>query len=662
MAPTNDNLFAEKGVTGKYAGYGIASELLKYMSQELITASYFPNTAQFIESHLLKYAEEFVERLEKYGVTEKDEPLKLSNWIKEFALLVGDLRIATVITTGNAQIGKTLINSLLLVDFLIFVGLNTIWFFPTKQQVDLIVPEQQQKILDYYLKNVERDLRNKLGTEINLRQKNDRQLTSRLQVKGNTAMFSYASTSGKDHTNTKKGLATAGGSATSVSASLLFIEERSQISPDAVAVLPRRLDASRLPLPYVREVGTPGSGLGIESAFDTASHHFYPSVTCPHCKENIFLSPKGCLLNEVNDGKYLSDFGRPINWFHYSKVDPIYSAYIGCSKCGSEIPDEVRFNATFRCLKTGTSLQEFRASLPQSVDDLVRLKQDSVIIHLSPLVKHTQYNLAASIISNGKNSHSVKDYQQQMLGYPSENDVFMVTHDMIKRAIKNKPPTTKPTFTIAGIDQGRHNDWITVKRFWVTGSYLNKQKNLRLDLKQMSLMEVYEQSFREIVVSQPIQRKDIKKMLLHYKCDRAFIDNEPDRAEVYALCKDTVMSPADQKGELTAVIKEIEVLGGSSVIPCFAVDNSFFNDAVLNTWTSKNLSCPDWNLGDKSPYSPVRHYTNHVKDPITNKWEKSSDGIDDLWFSDLFCEAAFFWHLYHKSENQHLNLDWYDAI
>jgi hypothetical protein len=119
MNPAVKNLFAR---------------IVDEFTQQIQINATFPDYTNL--SALADYRKDFLSRLQRYGVTEKGEDLILHNWVEEFALLVGDLRIHHVLTAGNAQCGKSLINTLLLVDFLVFARLNTIWFYPTKAQVD----------------------------------------------------------------------------------------------------------------------------------------------------------------------------------------------------------------------------------------------------------------------------------------------------------------------------------------------------------------------------------------------------------------------------------------------------------------------------------------------------------------------------------------------
>lgn len=103
-------------LTNNAIAKAFAAIISEVTTQDLLQ-NYFPTTQDLLENHLITYGESFVERLQKYGVTEKNEKLILYPWVVEFAKTVGDLRIHRVLTAGNAQCGKSLINTLFLVDF-----------------------------------------------------------------------------------------------------------------------------------------------------------------------------------------------------------------------------------------------------------------------------------------------------------------------------------------------------------------------------------------------------------------------------------------------------------------------------------------------------------------------------------------------------------------
>ena len=621
----------------------VLENLRRQYEKKLLYDKLFPNNEDFVDSNFISYGGDFVTRLKKYGVTEKNENLIVYPWVEEYAALIGDLRINHVATAGNAQCGKSLINTLLLCDFLIFTGLNTLWFYPTKQQVDSLVPEMFGKVIQNYLGEIESAFKKETGQSLNLIQKSDRKLISRFQVKNATAIFSYASNSARD-TPSNTGLATVGSSAASVSASILFIDERSQIPPEATSILPRRLDASRLPKKITRDIGTFGSGYGIEGILEHSKHHFYPHFKCDSCNTEQELNPKGCLLLEFN-GKFLSQTGRPILWNYADEDDKINSAYFCCPNCGEAIPDEKRMNAFFKCLKTGMKLKDYLKALSIDLNEIVNLN-DTVFLHLSPLLRNTRYNLAANLIEIGLQSDSTKDYQQQVLGFSSETEVDKITIEMIKDSNNKIIPSENQHiyYVIAGVDQGRTEDYMTIAKYY------------GVDLKALSTKLEFEDVDREIIFCEPVLRENIPKILKEYKVKFGLIDNEPDRINSFDLAKHTVLETADQR-RVQQIYKEVEILSGGYELKTFAIDNYYFLNLTLKA-LSTGKTKTTFNVNDNGIYSPTRHFTAPYKD-IDGKWNRAKDKVDDLFYSFMFAEAAFY--IFYKESRERLknSVDWY---
>jgi hypothetical protein len=320
----------------------------------------------YIQDALTNGGKGFVDRVRKYGVTDKGEPLRMTQWFCELLELLGDFRVPHVLTTGCSQLGKTALSTLLLVDTIVHGKLNAGWFYASRGSRDLNVPEQFYPVVTEWLDRLSQDTQETLITDT------DRQNSSRYQVDGTTAVFSYANTS--KPSPSRQGLAAAGGAAVSFTANVLFYEERSQWSPGVADPLIRRLDASLIPTRPVRELGTPGSGLGIEVEVERSHYHFYPHYTCDACNQTHPLDPKGCLLRQFTrkdpSGKevkaYLSLSGKPVHWWHRDEADSVESAYLACSNCGHPIRDEQRDNAWFACRRSGIRLRDFLDPLPQT--------------------------------------------------------------------------------------------------------------------------------------------------------------------------------------------------------------------------------------------------------------------------------------------------------
>jgi hypothetical protein len=572
---------------------------------------------QFVEDCYRYGGKKFVEAIALYGYNERGEKLRLLPWHEEYAELLGDFRVAWTLTSGSSQIGKTILHTLLLCHCLT-EGLSAVWAYDQQNSRDIQVNANFRPVIRRWLKAKGIENKRSQGSQNN----------SLFQVKGAEAQFMYVSTSKKTEGNEG---AAAGSNVVGVSRDILFKEERSQYPPGAGDPLNRRLDAGKLPSRPHREVGTPGSGQGIEAEIETAEYKFYPHYTCPHCGVTAPLHPKGCLLTP-KDGRYLSLSGRPINW-HQKDGE----AYFGCSNCGEEIPDEVRSNALFRCLKTGISLRDFLDSLPQSIPQ----KRIKAGIILSPLLRIRQTNAAEEIIQEGLSTFNTDDWQQQGLGEPSESNFTGVTLDMVKRAIASREVFHKsPDFTLCGIDQGRAEYWL-----WKCEYYLPA------DWRKQPVASVIDQAKRRVVFGGDIMKSEVPRYM--EGCDFGIIDNEPDISAASQLAEMTTLNLADQQSGLLDAVREGIVREGGNEHPCWKIRNDKFLKSVLNAFVEERYILPsDWDkwFGKPTERSPLIHLTAPSYDPASGKWKRPKNHVDDLYYAAMFCEAAFYIKLIHGSK------------
>ena len=623
---------------------GDAIELaVEGLSRQSESEERIATTTAFIEAAYTLGGKPFVEAVGRYGRTDKGEPVDLSPWFAEYLEAIGDLRLAHVLTTGPSQCGKTLGNTLLLVYLVIEGKLNTAWFYSTWKNLEQNMPEQFKPIAERWANLAEQSGRA-------VRNKADRKLTSRYQFGGSTAIFSFAS--GNRSTPSKSGLAVVGSSAASFSANAAFLEERSQWPPGSADPIPRRLDASRLETKPLREIGTPGAGQGIEAEIESADYHFYPHYCCPDCGAVKPLDPKGCLLRLVErrgasgerEHKYLSESGRPLEWFHSDEFDPVHSAFIACSHCNSPLPDESRFSAHFRCLKTGISLREYLDDLAPAAPDR-RLK---VAVHLSPLTRKTRFNLAADLIQNGKECKRTEDWQQQALGHPSESGQGSITLKLLRAAIAAAKPVSTPDFVLAGVDQGRAEDWLMVVEFYRPANHY-----------QLSVAEVIDQTLRYVRFGGDVMRDAIGRKLKEFGAEFGLIDNEPNRSDAADLCRLSCLEMANQHPGLKDAVKSGEVKDGGAAYPCWQLRNEKFLKQVLDAFLKSENGHPlyrlpgEWRkwLGNPSERSPLSHLMGPSYDPASGRWSRGKGGIDDLYYALMFCEAAFYLQLTERKRS-----------
>lgn len=580
---------------------------------------------------------DFLGRVQRYGVTEKGEGLIINPWFEDLLCLIGDLRLNHTLTTGCSQIGKTLSHSYLLIDMLCSGQLNVGWFYDTRTNLENNVPIQFHPIADSWIALFSQD---HSPPEIG------KQNTTRYQVGSGTGIFTYVSTT----RSTGSGRAIAGGAVVSFQADAAILEERSQYPPGAADPIPRRLDASAIPTRPIRELGTPGGGLGIEAQMKDCDRYFYPHYDCPRCKRQLPLDPKGCLLrpSQVRDAMgaakvtYLSQAGRPNQWFHADPNDPINTAYFACSACGHPITDEVRYAARMRCKLTGELASDFLSTLPHG-------KQPhpwKVGIHISPLSRvEAGSSLAPSIVRDGFNLENPEDWQQQRLGYPSQREAIGITEAMIRRAIA-APPINRRFYdapvVIAGVDIGRSEDWLMVAEFYPPKNH-----------QMYDVQHIVENTVRQVMFGGSVMRAEIPLLLQRYGVGYGLVDNEPSRESAMRLCDQTVLQMVDQGRSMSSSVREISVEDGGIQYPCWLIRDIRFKDLLADSflltasdgqplyrlpeeWTS-------W-IGNPSSQSPISHLTApHRGD--AGEWVRPSNHVDDLFFAAVFMEAAYYIHL-----------------
>ena len=550
------------------------------------------------------------------------------------------------ITDNYIPTHNTLGHNLLLADVLVTGKLDTGFFFATRDSRELNVPQQQRPVAERYSEAIEKDT----GTQI--RQRSDRKLASKYQVGGVTANFSYLSTSAGSQN--KSTLAAAGGAAVSFTANVVFVEEASQTGREAKEIVMPRLLASKIPTKPRRDLGTPGGGSGIEADMSDCTHEFYPHYHCPHCRKHLPLHPIGCLLRTIKrknkSGKTIetafTESGRPVLWWRHDEGDQIRSAFIACSECGGELPEKTRLNARYKCLRTKLWLREYLQSLPVDDPGACANLRHKVGIHISPLTRKTLGNLAADLIDRGLRASKPADWQQQQLGIPSEIAVTGVTIEMLKKALAAPKPDGSPDFVLCGMDMGRAHDFLTIAEFYLPEDYLS-----------LDQVELSRKTIRRIVFSSEVTREKAKDIISQHKTTYGICDNEPGRDSVMTFCNDvgadgiTRLEMADQKDTLKDAVKLDKVKDGGAEYPCWFVRNQKFQDLIFENFVemAEDGSClyrlPEvWNkhLTSKSDLSPFKHLTSPTRDPETDRWVRAADGNDDLFYSFLFLEVAFY--------------------
>jgi hypothetical protein len=383
-------------------------------------------------------------------------------------LFVGDARIASKAISGCQQLGKSLSVSSFLASTVIRYGYKMMYTYDSMGARNLQTTQNIKPILDaweaaLYPEHVPAHYtRNSEMWE---------------SSSGGVVQFPYSSVNAS--TKSRQGLASAGGMNVGVKMDGLIDEERSQSPPGARDPFIRRLAESRLnPNPPHINNGTPGGGLGIELDFQRLEHHFAPYYDCPECGARKPLHPKGCLLRPTiklegseKITQWYTESGKPLKWWHTDPMRPEATAYVGCSDCGAELSEEVRLNAIYRECRFNIAL-EIVKDLPHSLEDFqatlpagAPLEYISAGLWISPLCRSG--NPAPSIIRGGNTSAKTSDWQQQALGLTSEASANAITMEMLKASIGAVCPQKEPDIVLAGLDQGRQQDWLWIVRVWL---------------------------------------------------------------------------------------------------------------------------------------------------------------------------------------------------
>ena len=280
-------------------------------------------------------------------------------------------------------------------------------------------------------------------------------------------------------------------------------------------------------------------------------------------------------------------------------------------------------------------LKQFLSQLPLGIPP----KRQKIGITISALLKITQTNRAAEIIDEGLDTQNTADWQQQMLGLQSEAGTNSISLDMIRACIGVSVPTKQPDFTLGGLDCGRNGHWLTKVRYYLPANF-----------RQMKLPEVIEKTIRQIYYASIVDKNSLLNLI--GDLDYGIVDNEPDRDWATNFCRNTVFEMADQKPGLKNAIEKGKVVDGGVYSRCWNIRQEKFQKFVLNGFllTAEDgctlyrmTSSFSQYLGNlKSDRNFFRYLMAVSQDPSAGRWIRPDNNIDDLFFSLMFCEAAFY--------------------
>lgn len=582
----------------------------------------------------------FVKAVRQYGKSDKGLPLDLLPWHDEYMSLIGDLRIHHTMTTGAAQVGKTLFHYLLLCYLVQTLDINSQWVYALLSSLQKCVSLQFKPIAQYWLESTE--CKAKLDS------------TMLWRVKNGAAFFSYTGgSSGSKSTGVE-----VSNSAASVSPDVVFWEEASQYPSSMKAVLKRRLDASRLDYKPIRELGTPGAGGGIENSLKSADLFFYPGLTCPHCDRLTYLDPKGALLLPTlyKDAKgkeilrYWNEGQQPDKFLTHD--GSVAEAYIGCQHCQKPLSDTDRAQALFYDRKSGLPLKEFL----EEFEDNGKLWK--VGIYLSPLLRQTKYNLAEYIISEGANSENPDDWIQQALGLPTEPTAVKIDRDNLISNINASVPEDyykdleePKSITLLGLDQGASYDYLSIIRYWFPRGWELMKRN-----------EILDKAYREVLFSDRVLRSSLPEYVSGLEVEFGLIDNEPDKDWAAGFAINYPVVPADQIEILKVPFDHDTRKYGGTGFDIYRIRTSRYQARLVRSANSNLISYPpEWlkYIKVNAGYSPINHMCSVYFNDKSNLWERPSSHNDDIFFSFMFAEASFEVFVTEKLES---SIDWYGYI
>jgi rRNA maturation protein Rpf1 len=535
-----------------------------------------------------------VNRILKFGRTETGEKLQVTKWFKQQLRLTADNRLRHVLTTGASQISKSLGNYLVAIDDLINGQINIGWIYASRQSMINQQPTQFQQMIAFWMS----------------RQKDEydikRESIGRYSVKNATANFSYANSSSEQ----LSGGSAEGREQNSFQASKLYQEEKSSWKSN-IDVSPR-LGASKLISKPIRELGTPGSGTGIERLIRDASHNFEPGVYCKHCGELSWLHPLGNLLKpkvtlEKNSGSKVSNYFNLRGEIHDYFKDDDDRPYIACNVCQQDITEQI-----------GECELYSRQSLQSADEWLDSLSEDeiyypSVSIYLSPLLKvpDDPYRVV-DLVREGLNPESVLIYHQNKLGIESKFTITGVTAEDYDRVLRLRPYVLRNPLRFVGIDQGTEYHYLTC-----------------IDFDPFT----YEKNITDVIT---IAEDEIVPYLIRKRVTQAIIDNEPGRLSANGLAKASkgILVLGDQR-DILDDLRPIKVSHGSIEIDAYAVNNTIFKEEILSGFFNNiyRINC--------TPHKKFKKHITVVKrDLASGDFQRPKDHDDDFFFSLMFAEAA----------------------
>jgi hypothetical protein len=631
-------------------------------------------TRQSTESLLEKVSsgalvDEFIFELKKFGVNEFGDRIRWNSPILEESLrLFADLRINEVFLSGSAQLNKTFCAAQTAAWMSQRAGMRVMWAFAKCRQIDALVPTQHKPLLMHWAQKV-----NGVTKFTNEHQTSN----SQFSVGNGSIKFVHV------NSNTTEGGAAAGTSIVSNTVDLCIMEETSQAQQSEIAPLYKRLLAGRLKSRPMRQIGTPGSGNGVELPISKADFEFWPHAECSCCGKMASLHPFGALFQSekirADDGsvleKWAFDDGMPRKWFHTDSSDPVGSAFVGCVHCGKEISDEARYQSTYICIRTKMTIKEFlEVYVPEHWE-----KENIRVGAWIGCLTRVRAGIATDIME-ALSPEGLSDFYEQTLGIPSSASQNSITSQSIINALERPLFTPQryshlrevpealegqaeavndtsrfKTVRAVGIDQGRSAYF---------GAVVEAVYDSHLPPAQMFSTAKF-----NIIALECFPSFATAEFIAKYEGTIGLIDNEPSISAAARLCAETGLHLADQQAKQKDDYLIKSVQDGGEQFECVKINYRKFARFIFSAFAGSSVNMNREYMRflgakDNEPGNVFRHLTGVSWDSEEGAVVRDKAKIDDLFFALVFSFAAI--SVYMVDPNQvslgQASWDWMDSL
>jgi hypothetical protein len=372
--------------------------------------------------------------------------------------------------------------------------------------------------------------------------------------------------------------------------------------------------------------------------------------------------------NGIVEEMFVDPIGRPLSWFHHStnpegiadadlegkdKELALDSAYVGCSNCAGELTLAMLSTGTFICQNTGITLRE----LEQQTVKEKKIITDAIAIRLPKLASHT-FKPVERIRFMYK-TKKPDDGIHQFLGKTFSLGGGKISLPRLMACVGLPlPPTVKrsPDFVVAGIDQGRHANFIIVQEWYLAQSRDRDEQWMDAHVNVIWWAEI-----QGLDCLDDIARK--------YGISMFFLDNEPEfqLAANYALkhLPENYTRRTKTLGQVYLVdqmelkneqyqrkTRFVQSLRKDTEITVYNVDRTFALDCVKQRIYKRQFHLPPGLLYDpKDPSNLLHHYLTSDRLP-DGRWVEP-EGEPDHWFNaNSFIEIGVQFSAYEPGQQK----------